>query len=853
MARPPATDYEAEVRARAAGTIDATDTATDIARAQVLNEAFKQYKSHKRRDEILVEMLKLTNEGEPLAEAYAREKLSFDDLVGRGLQYEAEVSSLANAATRRVEAGELSVPDAGTEYWERFLAGRDAMRRPRGEKPAPVVTIKKAEIVITREGVQAVPIKEEPEVADEKLSARDRLRDRLTLDRIDESMAEPQPEQEVATVESPLDDERNFDQQQELMNRLPVGRTEGMGTLTAAEHSEVMAELDQLRERLPQESKRWAEIAARRREEWQQKVDADNATQRESTIERLTAIGLKEGDEIGVPIGSSMFGGMVPGTGKLRINKRGHPMVSVPGKQMPDGKARRYHLWDVQWWRPGEAPADATPETTPEPAKTEAAKETEEGRTVASGEAVVNREGPIKPKPVKVEQASETELFNALKEMYASETEETNLLYSDGATGPSKMARMILRMVEVLMIDNGVTNWPQFADRVLSNWGDAPGSDRVTRAMRDWYEAGREARVAENMTPVEEIDRWYRENVDVVESDRVEDAGREDAAAVPEPEPDEPARPVGDRDGEGGRGEVPPADEGRRRDDQERGARDRDSADGRGSRDRSEPAPDTGVESTDNWQFEPGALAQTELRGPSQKARNNVEALELLKQLQREGRQATAAEQEVLSRYVGWGGLKTAFQDQLTGEYGKGMEEVGARLKELLTDKEYQTARRSIQYAHYTSEGVISFMWDVVRKLGFAGGRVIEPGAGIGHFAGMMPPEVRADSGYFGIEMDGVTAGIAKQLYPNWSIRHQDFAKTAVPPQLVRHGNRQPAVRRHSPGGPKVRPAQVLAPRLFLRQDHRRYPPWRAHGVHQLRGHHEQAQHQGPAVPRRPR
>ena len=499
MARPPATDYEAEVRARAAGTIDATDTATDIARAQVLNEAFKQYKSHKRRDEILVEMLKLTNEGEPLAEAYAREKLSFDDLVGRGLQYEAEVSSLANAATRRVEAGELSVPDAGTEYWERFLAGRDAMRRPRGEKPAPVVTIKKAEIVITREGVQAVPIKEEPEVADEKLSARDRLRDRLTLERIDESMAEPQPEQEVATVESPLDDERNFDQQQELMNRLPqdIGRAERRGTLTA-EHREAMAEFDQLRERLPQESKRWAEIAARRREEWQQKVDADNAAQRESTIERMTAIGLKEGDEIGVPIGASMFGGMVPGTGKLRINKRGHPMVSVPGKQMPDGKARRYHLWDVQWWRPGEAPADATPEATPEPAKTEAAKETEEGRTVASGEAVVNREGPIKPKPVKVEQASETELFDALKEMYDARLrrdEPAVLRWRHRAR--ARWRASFSGWSRSLMIDEGVTDFPAVRHRgCWRNWGAANKRERVasTRAMRDWYEAGREAR-----------------------------------------------------------------------------------------------------------------------------------------------------------------------------------------------------------------------------------------------------------------------------------------------------------------------------------------------------------------------
>ena len=157
----------------------------------------------------------------------------------------------------------------------------------------------------------------------------------------------------------------------------------------------------------------------------------------------------------------------------------------------------------------------------------------------------------------------------------------------------------------------------------------------------------------------------------------------------------------------------------------------------------------------------------------------------------------------MLAKYVGWGGLKTVFPDPGTGAFGKGMEDVGARLLELLTEDEYAAARRSIQYAHYTSETVISFMWRMAQTLGFTGGRVIEPGAGVGHFAGMMPGELIKGSTYFGIEMDPTTAAIAGQLYPHWTLRQQDYSRTAVPPDLFDLAIGNPPFANFRPADPK--------------------------------------------------
>ena len=196
-----------------------------------------------------------------------------------------------------------------------------------------------------------------------------------------------------------------------------------------------------------------------------------------------------------------------------------------------------------------------------------------------------------------------------------------------------------------------------------------------------------------------------------------------------------------------------------------------------GATGRPSARPDAEVKGTD-FRIEQGDVA--EARGPKTKARDNLAAIELAKQLIADGRPATREEQAILVRYVGWGGLKGAFRDS-HGAFREGFEDIGRRLEELLTPEEYRTAERSTQYAHYTAEHVIRSMWDAVRRLGFKGGMVFEPGMGIGHFLGMMPGDLAENSRYQGIEMDHLTASIAKLLYPESGIRQADFTRMALP------------------------------------------------------------------------
>jgi N12 class adenine-specific DNA methylase len=160
-----------------------------------------------------------------------------------------------------------------------------------------------------------------------------------------------------------------------------------------------------------------------------------------------------------------------------------------------------------------------------------------------------------------------------------------------------------------------------------------------------------------------------------------------------------------------------------------------------------------------------------------EKARDNLAAIELAQRIDAEKRPATQAEQKVLAKYVGWGGLSGAFRNPETNLFGKGFEPIGTRLKELLTPEAYDQAENSTQYAHYTAEHVIRSMWDAVQQLGFKGGSVFEPGMGIGHFVGLMPPDIAAASQYRGIEMDHTTAQIARLLYPRSGVKQADFRK----------------------------------------------------------------------------
>lgn len=193
---------------------------------------------------------------------------------------------------------------------------------------------------------------------------------------------------------------------------------------------------------------------------------------------------------------------------------------------------------------------------------------------------------------------------------------------------------------------------------------------------------------------------------------------------------------------------------------------------------RAERTPGADGVKGENFRIDTGALKED--RGWKQKALDNIRAIELMREIEAEGRPATRDEQQQLALYVGWGGIRGAFPDS-SGEFQKGFAEIGKKLQDLLSPEEYATARRSIQYAHYTSETIVRAMWQAARRLGFEGGKVFEPGMGVGNFAGMMPPDLAEASVYNGLELDHTTARIARLLYPKWGVRQDDFTKAPVP------------------------------------------------------------------------
>ena len=158
--------------------------------------------------------------------------------------------------------------------------------------------------------------------------------------------------------------------------------------------------------------------------------------------------------------------------------------------------------------------------------------------------------------------------------------------------------------------------------------------------------------------------------------------------------------------------------------------------------------------------------------GPKAKFQANVNAIRLLKELESAGQQASPEQQEVLSRYVGWGGLSDAFDPEKPAwalEY--------AQLKELLAPEEYATARSSTLNAHYTSPTVIQAIYEAVGRMGFETGNILEPSMGVGNFFGMLPEEMR-NSRLYGVELDPVSGRIAKQLYPKADITVGGFETT---------------------------------------------------------------------------
>lgn len=159
-----------------------------------------------------------------------------------------------------------------------------------------------------------------------------------------------------------------------------------------------------------------------------------------------------------------------------------------------------------------------------------------------------------------------------------------------------------------------------------------------------------------------------------------------------------------------------------------------------------------------------------------QKFRQNIAAIETLRTVEAETRAATPAEQAVLIKFVGWGGLPQVFAEVPSDDWRK----EHASLAKLLTKEEFASARASTLNAHYTSPEIIRAMYAAIERIGFKGGRILEPSCGLGHFIGLMPETMHRQSPVTGVEIDSITARLAQKLYPGSDIRHDAYEETRL-------------------------------------------------------------------------
>lgn len=160
---------------------------------------------------------------------------------------------------------------------------------------------------------------------------------------------------------------------------------------------------------------------------------------------------------------------------------------------------------------------------------------------------------------------------------------------------------------------------------------------------------------------------------------------------------------------------------------------------------------------------------------PSQRLKNNIEAINVLKALEKENRSARKDEQEILAKYIGWGGLSDVFDEEKEGQW----LEARNFLKENLTGEEYNRARESTLTAFYTPKVVIDAIYESLSNLGFEKGNILEPSAGTGRFIGNLPEEMK-ESNFYGVELDSISGQIAKELYPNSNIQIKGFEETNI-------------------------------------------------------------------------
>ena len=174
-------------------------------------------------------------------------------------------------------------------------------------------------------------------------------------------------------------------------------------------------------------------------------------------------------------------------------------------------------------------------------------------------------------------------------------------------------------------------------------------------------------------------------------------------------------------------------------------------------------------------------------KGWKQRARDNIAAVRLATQIDAEQRSATIEEQRQLIRFTGFGASELAngvFRRPGETEFAQGWDEIGADLQEAVDDADYASLARCTQYAHFTPEFIVRAIWAAVLRLGWRGGRVLEPGIGTGLFPALMPEDLREVSHVTGVELDPVTARIARLLQPRARIVNSDFARTELPPRF---------------------------------------------------------------------
>ena len=159
--------------------------------------------------------------------------------------------------------------------------------------------------------------------------------------------------------------------------------------------------------------------------------------------------------------------------------------------------------------------------------------------------------------------------------------------------------------------------------------------------------------------------------------------------------------------------------------------------------------------------------------GQKTKCKANIDAIRLLKDIEKDNRLATSYEQSILSKYTGWGGLSQVFNSD-----AKGWENEYTELKELLTDEEYISARASTPNAHYTDPIVIQAVYKALKQFGFTGGNILEPSMGTGLFYSLIPEDISDKSKLYGVELDSISGRIATQLYQKADIKIQGFEET---------------------------------------------------------------------------